>query len=513
MNRLDLKTDALKLCERFKAAIEQLKNNMVFLEGYPHKILIEGGEFYPGIWLECGPHEGLVYYSLDPNIAVNNHRIFFEHQRPDGCFPCYMLNDRVAFTQIQMVVPIARTACEVACFLEDDLFLNQAYETCSRWDRWLQQHRNTRGTGLCESFCEYDTGHDNSPRWKNLPKTCLEGDCSKYDPSYSVLPYLAPDLSATVYGGRLALAKMARLIGKISEADMWIERAEEIQKAIYEHCFDEDTLCFYDRDSQGNFIKIRGDVLIRVMQEHVPDATLADKIFRHHILNPKGFWTDYPLPSIAANDPYHDYTADVNSWGGPSQALTALRAPLWFEHYGRYGELNHLMKRWVSVLQENTRFGQQIHPYTGKMGNPDSYSPAMLVLVDFTMRLYGIHEDAEHISWVSQLPDDAKYLSLVLKTQKGECVWQQDIQHAVATLNGKELFQVVGTCRILTDKSGKIKSLIGIKPEETIVLITEGIKQIFHIQMNEKVDISLLKASVSVEAHRDKNAKVLTYPV
>jgi hypothetical protein len=44
-----------------------------------------------------------------------------------------------------------------------------AYRACSAWDDWLMTYRNTRGTGLIEGFCTYDTGHDNSPRWQGIP--------------------------------------------------------------------------------------------------------------------------------------------------------------------------------------------------------------------------------------------------------------------------------------------------------------------------------------------------------
>jgi hypothetical protein len=38
---------------------------------------------------------------------------------------------------IQMVVPIAATAWEVAQIAKDDAFLSEAYTACARWDAWL----------------------------------------------------------------------------------------------------------------------------------------------------------------------------------------------------------------------------------------------------------------------------------------------------------------------------------------------------------------------------------------
>ncbi len=77
-----------------------------------------------------------------------------------------------------MVVPIAATAWELAGITGDDVFLVRAYAACARWDEWLRRHRDTRGTGLCEMFCEYDTGHDNSPRCKGMPHACPGQDAA-----------------------------------------------------------------------------------------------------------------------------------------------------------------------------------------------------------------------------------------------------------------------------------------------------------------------------------------------
>ncbi|MBI3944674.1 MAG: hypothetical protein HY321_02040, partial [Armatimonadetes bacterium] len=76
-----------------------------------------------------------------------------------------------------------------------------------------------------------------------------------------------------------------------------------------------------------------------------------------------------------------------NSWGGAAQALTALRAPRWFEHYGKGEDLRHLMTRWVEAILASPVFAQQINPWTGEFIGPDGYSPAMLVFVSFVDRL------------------------------------------------------------------------------------------------------------------------------
>ena len=374
--------------KKYDEALSGLRGNTKKVFGYEEPVLIEGGK-YPGVWLECGPLEGLVYGRYAPEIAKANHEVFFHHQREDGYLPCYVWIEQegrypIGSSQIQMVVPIAATALETADLTEDEAFLALAYNACVRWDCWLSEHRNTRGTGLCEAFCEYDTGHDDSPRFKDLPNSCPD-DNAAICPEAGKLPYLAPDLSATVYGGRRALSEMAERLDKPDEADMWQEKAEVVRQLIIKHCYHPEDECFYDVDTDNNFIRIRGDALTRVLCEHVVDQPTFERIYARHIKNPNAFWTPYPLPSIAVDDPTFDMVP--NAWSGVSMALTALRAPRWFEHYGKSTDLGCLMKRWVEAILRAPAFMQEMNPWTGEFSTCEGYSPSMCVFVDFVDRL------------------------------------------------------------------------------------------------------------------------------
>src|SRR5665213_3164831 len=266
------------------AALAALAGNVHTLPRYPHPVLVEGS-VYPGIWQECAPQEGLVYGTLSQyitpaskdaeplQVARNNHMAFFALQRPDGQLPSSVkLSDPIqnagGYGQIQMVVPIAATAWELSQLTGDDELLVSAYIACSRWDAWLREYRDTRKTGLVEGFCTYDTGHDNSPRWKGIPNRCPDADARKC-PDLPAMPRLCPDLSATVYGARIALAHMATALAKHNEADRWLADAEAISRLIIDKLYDPKDAAFYDLDAQNNFVRVRSDVISRVLGEHV----------------------------------------------------------------------------------------------------------------------------------------------------------------------------------------------------------------------------------------------------
>ncbi len=476
------KTDAPGLENKFNAALTGLENNIITVYGYANPVLVEGAE-YAGIWLECGPLEGAIYGIIDPRVAIDNHRIFFQQQHEDGYLPCWVRRDRIGSAQIQMVVPIAATAYEVFQMTGDSAFLAEAYQACVKWDSWLEKFRNTRKTGLCEAFCEYDTGHDNSPRWENLPKKCPE-DNARLCPDAGTLPYLAPDLSATVYGGRLALAKMANVLGK-PDAEKWLQKAEETRRALLALCFDPETLCFYDLDINNQFIRVRGDALTRVLCEHVVDQNLFELIYTQQIKNPRSFWTPYPLPSIAVDDPKFVRDIPRNSWGGASQALTALRAPRWFDHYGKSTDLVYMMGKWLQALVKSDGFRQQINPWTGEFTQAgNDYSPAMLVMLDYTQRLHGVRQSNDLLEWTCLLPEMASRseFSLLTKMAKLELNIDQNAAHLL--IAGQEIARVEGICRVITNRDGQIISIIGISPQPVSITITRPDQQALKIKLN-----------------------------
>ena len=488
----------------YSRALDVLNRNVKTVSGYPQPVLIEGSS-YNGVWLECGPQEAEVYSVIRPDLARNNHLAFFAAQHEDGQLPCWIRTTAAGYGQIQMVVPIAATAWEMAQKTGDSELLDKAYTSCSRWDAWLRRYRDTRHTGLCEGFCTWDTGHDNSPRWAGMPNRCPDADARKCPPVPS-LPRLCPDLSATVYGGRVALAAMARALGKNSEADHWLADATTIRSAILDKLYAPEDAAFYDLDAQNKFVRVRSDVISRVLGEHVVDQKLFDTIYQRQIHNPKAFWAPYPLTSIALDDPSFVRPIERNSWGGPSQALTALRAPRWMEHYGKPADLAHMMQQWVAAILRSGEFLQQMDPLTGEFTEAaGDYSPAALVLVDFTWRLAGVRQtvnaastdsaNKDHLEWnLRPLARDARSSYRLRLSPKGTAEIKYSSGRAELSLNGKLLCAASSPVRLVTGMDGKFHTAVGIAPETTRVelQLASKRKHAFSIEPNQSTALPAL---------------------
>lgn len=374
-------------------------------EGQPGPILLISTA-YPGVWLEHA-FDAICYARLESDsalarsVALGQLRLFLRNQLPNGRLPFNVMDAsimrqrgygelaEVNYRQIQECVAFGQLCVEAHDLTGDDEFLREAYRGCAAWDAWLCAHRMTRGTGLIELFCLYDTGHDNSARLADVPVSCpdLEGatpaDCD-------AVPMLAPDMNAVFYGNRRALAEMARRLGLESEAVRWDEAAERVRAAMLELLYDPQDEFFYDMDSKGRLRRFPSIAISNVFSEHVLERGMFDAIYERHMRDPAEFWSEYPFPSMALNSPAIIGHAPRNCWGYYSQALTALRCMRWMDYYGRSADYELLLERWLKALasQPDRPFAQELDPRTGWLTDcSEWYSSAMLLYMYAARRL------------------------------------------------------------------------------------------------------------------------------
>lgn len=479
----------------YDKAMAVLSGNVRILPFYSRPVLIEGG-VYQRLSGEGGPHEGLIYSSVRRDVARNNQMGFFAKQREDGLLPHAIKDNEIGWRHLQLAVPLVATAWELSQKTGDSEMLETAYNGWSRFDAWLRKYRNMRGTGLCEGFCTFDTGMDNSPRWKGIPGSCPDDDARKCWP-IPTLPRLCPDMSATVYGGRVALAAMAKTLGRSNEADRWSESAEQIRSLILGKLYVPEDAAFYDLDAQDHFVKIQCENLARVCGEHIPDQKMFDALWEREIHSPQAYWTPYPMPSVAADDPQFVSSIPSNSWGGATQALTALRATRWMDHYGRSAEFSEMMDRWCEAIARDLHFLQQMSPFDGKFTRTQAgnYSPCALVMMDYTWRLAGIHEEPQCVSWNVRPGHPAAQSARFWKKTDAdrEAVLEYDAKGARLTFAGREVARVEGgAVRLVTAKDGVPMELRGIatKEQKITLQVADSKPEAYTIAANQRIPLS-----------------------
>ncbi|MFC5447852.1 MGH1-like glycoside hydrolase domain-containing protein [Paenibacillus aestuarii] len=431
-------------------------------------ILHEGG-IYLGCWMEStGTINAELLTRFLPSVSETTYSKFAEYQREDGQLPYKITAGGAAYRQIQMVTPLARCVWhhyKLHGGTRD--FLRTMYEAMVRHDAWLAAYRNTRGTNCVEAFGTFDTGHDLSPRFWHVPDTPHLNDSRLCYPDSPILPFLAPDLTANVFCQRTYLALMAEELGE--NGDVWRAKAEESLHSLFAHCFDEQDRFFYDVDRNDEFVRVQSDVLLRVLACEVGDQAFFDESLRSYLLNTRKFFAKYPFTSIAMDDPRFDPSSSYNSWAGPSNFLSIIRAPHAFEHHDRYVELTWVMQPILSAMANMTRFGQTLSPWTGKEGFTEAYSPALLCLIDDVERLCGIMPRLDGRLWFTgllpyamdhgeELAEATAYSRTVdgiryelVNTREASTIYRNEVEHLVWPHG----------VRVVTDREGRLQALIG----------------------------------------------------
>ncbi|MCR5420480.1 MAG: hypothetical protein K6E98_05715, partial [Lachnospiraceae bacterium] len=155
----------------------------------------------------------------------------------------------------------------------------------------------------------------------------------------------------------------------------------------------------------------------------------------------------------------------TNNWSGQCEALTYQRAIRALENYGYDALIPKLGKCLFDALKEECRFVQQFDPFTGQISRVsleneiDSYGPAMLSVLEYVSRIYGIHREGKELYWGC--------------TNKAESIYEQSFggntyvlensnQGSRGLMNGRELFSTKADAKLVTDVDGAVLRVIEI---------------------------------------------------
>ncbi|HBE85260.1 MAG TPA: hypothetical protein DDW53_07125 [Lachnoclostridium sp.] len=116
----------------------------------------------------------------------------------------------------------------------------------------------------------------------------------------------------------------------------------------------------------------------------------------------------------------------------------------------------------MSAIGETCIFVQQYDPFTGRPslesleGMQDSYGPAMLSVMEYAARMYGIHMEHDKIYWGTTGGHESLY----------EQIWGKHVFkiknsgfQSEAFVDGKKIFEAGKDLNIITDINGKLLDL------------------------------------------------------
>jgi glycogen debranching enzyme len=224
----------------------------------------------------------------------------------------------------------------------DREFLEEIYEPVVRWNRWWFDKNDTDGNGLCEYQHPYSSGLDDSPLWD-------QG-----------MPVESPDLNTYLFLQQEALGKIARTIGLEDDERMWQARAEDIEQRIIGKMWNDAAGLFLAR-RDGTPIPVRTPFsLLPLMTAKLP-ARISERLVAH-LTDPHEFWTRYPIPSVALNDPQYN---PEQMWRGPSWVNVNYLLVEGLSRSG-YPELaRELRQRTLDMIASRDDTYEYYHPETG----------------------------------------------------------------------------------------------------------------------------------------------------
>jgi hypothetical protein len=233
----------------------------------------------------------------DPALAQGSLSAFLSTQRPDGSFRGYIdpFHDRgemfyhahwgLAVRQLLLVHPSAP-------------FAGEAYEGLARYARYFDRERDSGLSGLYDIRNHYETGQEYMHRY-----VAVEPDADRRNWG-DVFRLKGVDVTVYLYELKRTLAWLARRLERHAEAAVWDTQADRVREAVRAGMWDPDAQLFSDiNPADGRRTGVKAAVCFYpymtdiVSAEHVPGL-------KRHLFRTKAFWTPFPVPSSAADDPY-----------------------------------------------------------------------------------------------------------------------------------------------------------------------------------------------------------------
>lgn len=445
----------------FDSASQKCLDNIVDFGGT--KVLVEGAG-YEKIWLETQPMGGEMYAKRNISVGLNNQLMFMKYQRADGRIPgSIALVDGVVTPQFNKL--------QGFCFPEpalnmyylaglDEEYLTGLYDTLRRFDDYLWTYRDSDNDGCLESWCMYDTGEDHAVRYGDAPLG-WEGEIPPADSTTA--PVASLDVMSYSYSARFVAAEIMRILKRHEEQREWMKKCEAVRSKIRSYLWDPDLFTCFDRDRNHKRIECLYHNTLRAMYWGSIDEDMACKFVREHLLNPQEFWTDMPLPSVAVCDPMFR-NIQTNNWSGQVEALTYQRAIRALERYGFYDLIPVLGDRLFKAIGDNCVFVQQYDPFTGRpsinevSGGSDGYGPAMLSVLEYIARMYGVHREGNLIFWGCMQNNEGVYVQQFDDTAyKVENLGNS----TVCRINDRKIFETEQKVMLATDLDGKVVKIYG----------------------------------------------------
>ena len=195
----------------------------------------------------------------------------------------------------------------------DRWFLDEVFDKLLRWNRWWADnreidgylsygsdpydygepyHRSYSGIGNLKG-AKWESGLDNSPMYDDVV----------YDRITHQMLLADVGLVSLYVNDCRSLAEIAAVLGRTEVEQELVQRAAKYS-VMLETLWDAGSGLYLNRDLlTGEFSRRLSPTLFYPLLAKVPDQEQAERMMTEHFYDPREFWGEFIMPSIARNDP------------------------------------------------------------------------------------------------------------------------------------------------------------------------------------------------------------------
>lgn len=163
-----------------------------------------------------------------------------------------------------------------------------------------------------------------------------------------------------------SLSRLFQEIGKTDEATFFEHVARQATDSLVKKCWSEEDGMYYSLSGRKEEMQKVNTVvsLVPLFVEGIPKNHVK-RLVEEHLLNPKEYWSAFPVPSVAMNERYFDPGDQHHLWRGPTWLATNWLIVKGLRQHGYDEVANELVARTVEMVKKSD-FREFYNPLTGE---------------------------------------------------------------------------------------------------------------------------------------------------
>jgi hypothetical protein len=251
----------------------------------------------------------------------------------------------------------------------DRSLVEWAYPRLKRWHEWWfkdrgdgQPWRDGNRDGLLEWGSDkgsepaiVDRGVPKAPKWESGMDDSPMWDDAGYDEQAYTMKLTDVGLNSYYALDAECLSKLAAILGLGDDSHRLAAEYESMKQHVRERLWNEADGLYENRSWNGEFSKRLSPTNFYPLLAGIATPAQARRMVEEHLLNPKEFWGEFVVPSVARNDPAF---SDQFYWRGSIWAASNYLVYVGLDRYGFDKEAYELAHKSYGLFMEDWRSHQ-----------------------------------------------------------------------------------------------------------------------------------------------------------